>query len=759
MSKKLLSLVLCLLMTFSVNTSLFAATVKNSTQEVVQTEEQQEEVDFVGQMPTGLEPLEVIELSPEEYAAAKQAQEEQEEQENVRAANNYDWKKYSGQYCYNHMNASQKRFYKDLEEACYEVATTTDMVTGTDTDNGSVYFLKFVSYQGMSLQEAKRMAAIFIYQNPQYYFVRPRMYYIEAEEELSVGIYSDFADGNKRQTVSTQFMNKINAWETQIADKGSEYERAKEAHDLVCKNVRYVSGTYDQSAYSAVIEGKTVCAGYTKMYGILCNGVGIESVGVTSSDHAWNKVNVDNGWYNVDTTWDDQSSIIYDYFLVSDENVNSGGHHVEEYKVYNVHPESLVDYAIPLTGVSLSECNLTMRRGEQKTLSVVYQPTNTTERPGVVWTSSNPQAVSVDNKGVITAVTPGSSAVITAQVGAFSNTCNVMVEAENYTVTFHANGHGNAPAAQSVPCGGKVTNPGNISATGYTFGGWYKEAACNQAWDFENDVVTGNVTLYAKWTQVPNPSGTPITTPSTTPSITPSGTPSTTPSGNQSGTPSGNTNGNNSGNDSTPGGNQTAEKPQGSKVTSYQGCDFYQDGNGKMRCYDGNGHLVKNNFKCDGIYTYYFQNDGTAMTDRLTYHPDGEHVVYFDENGHEVFSNFAHIKKSIAGDAVDDLCFFDVYGHMYVDFITYDQAGVNLYYANPYGVMEHNGWFRFSDGNIGYANADGTLITDQFSFDQWGRKVYFQGNGKLARGLISDGTTYYRMDETDGYCVEEFPAQ
>ena len=78
--------------------------------------------------------------------------------------------------------------------------------------------------------------------------------------------------------------------------------------------------------------------------------------------------------------------------------------------------------------------------------------------------------------------------------------------------------------------------------------------------------------------------------------------------------------------------------PQGNKVASYQNNDFYQSGDGTMRCYDANGNMVKNNFKCDGTYTYYFQNDGTAMTDRLTYHPDGEHVIYFDENGQpEVF--------------------------------------------------------------------------------------------------------------------------
>ena len=31
-------------------------------------------------------------------------------------------------------------------------------------------------------------------------------------------------------------------------------------------------------------------------------------------------------------------------------------------------------------------------------------------------------------------------------------------------------------------------------------GGWYKEIDCSTAWDFTNDTVTGNTTLYAKWT-------------------------------------------------------------------------------------------------------------------------------------------------------------------------------------------------------------------------------------------------------------------
>ncbi len=175
----------------------------------------------------------------------------------------------------------------------------------------------------------------------------------------------------------------------------------------------------------------------------------------------------------------------------------------------------------------------------------------------------------------------------------------------------------------------------------------------------------------------------------------------------------------------------------------YQGYRFSRDAYGNVRCYDRNGNSVINEFKCDGTYTYYFQADGTAMRNRLTYHPDGTHVIYFDENGHEVFSNFHHVEKSIAGEAVDDLCFFDVYGHMYVDVMTYDQAGEKLYYVNPYGVIEQGKWFEFSDTCVwagtankvgkgyGYANADGTLMINTYTYDWLGRFVYMQGNGHI----------------------------
>lgn len=69
-----------------------------------------------------------------------------------------------------------------------------------------------------------------------------------------------------------------------------------------------------------------------------------------------------------------------------------------------------------------------------------------------------------------------------------------------YTVTFNANGHGTAPSSQKVLHGAKAQEPTAPTAAGYTFGGWYKESGCTNKYDF-NTAVTGNLILYAKWTQ------------------------------------------------------------------------------------------------------------------------------------------------------------------------------------------------------------------------------------------------------------------
>ena len=72
---------------------------------------------------------------------------------------------------------------------------------------------------------------------------------------------------------------------------------------------------------------------------------------------------------------------------------------------------------------------------------------------------------------------------------------------KRFTVTFDANGKdAEVPASQRVKQGHLAIEPSaKLMCAGFTFVGWYKDAACTQAWDFAKDVVTADVTLYAKW--------------------------------------------------------------------------------------------------------------------------------------------------------------------------------------------------------------------------------------------------------------------
>lgn len=119
------------------------------------------------------------------------------------------------------------------------------------------------------------------------------------------------------------------------------YDKVKAVHDKICSMVSYennmqnIGNPYYQTPYSLYYDAdgdgkiETVCAGYAKMMKLQCNKYGIPCVlvtGVTDSGeyHMWNYVQMENGvWYAVDATWDDQSTTMYDFFLVGSETYSS----------------------------------------------------------------------------------------------------------------------------------------------------------------------------------------------------------------------------------------------------------------------------------------------------------------------------------------------------------------------------------------------------------------------------------------------------
>ncbi|HEY8805531.1 MAG TPA: SpoIID/LytB domain-containing protein [Clostridium sp.] len=70
--------------------------------------------------------------------------------------------------------------------------------------------------------------------------------------------------------------------------------------------------------------------------------------------------------------------------------------------------------------------------------------------------------------------------------------------ASSYTVTFNSQG-GNDVSSKIANYNDVITTPTAPTKTGFTFGGWYKEAGCLNAWNFTSNNVTANTMLYAKW--------------------------------------------------------------------------------------------------------------------------------------------------------------------------------------------------------------------------------------------------------------------
>ncbi len=104
--------------------------------------------------------------------------------------------------------------------------------------------------------------------------------------------------------------------------KESDLEKERYVHIALMKKADYVtSSAMNQSAYSALVSGDTVCAGYSRAFQYLMQKLNIPCyycTGYSGENHAWNIVNIDDAYYNVDVTWDDTNPATEDFFNKTD---------------------------------------------------------------------------------------------------------------------------------------------------------------------------------------------------------------------------------------------------------------------------------------------------------------------------------------------------------------------------------------------------------------------------------------------------------
>lgn len=158
----------------------------------------------------------------------------------------------------------------------------------------------------------------------------------EQVETLNVGYkYTPEEAAEKRKQDAEEQAAVDSAIASCVTDGMSDYEIAKALHDYLALNneydMRYYSGSMpyvSYTAYGALVNRTSVCAGYALAYERLMDQVGIPCeyvTGMTTNGyHAWNIIQIDGEWYHVDVTWDDptpdrEGYVRYKYFLKSDK--------------------------------------------------------------------------------------------------------------------------------------------------------------------------------------------------------------------------------------------------------------------------------------------------------------------------------------------------------------------------------------------------------------------------------------------------------
>jgi transglutaminase/protease-like cytokinesis protein 3 len=127
---------------------------------------------------------------------------------------------------------------------------------------------------------------------------------------------------NDLESEKALFDSKANEILAGAKNLESNYQKEVYVHDSLMNSINYnLNSTMNQSAYSALVSGQTVCAGYAKAFQYLMQQLGIPCyycTGYSGEDHAWNIIDLDDGYYNVDVTWDDTDPNTHDYFNKTD---------------------------------------------------------------------------------------------------------------------------------------------------------------------------------------------------------------------------------------------------------------------------------------------------------------------------------------------------------------------------------------------------------------------------------------------------------
>ena len=248
------------------------------------------------------------------------------------------------------LSANERALYDAYDSVLSTYLNSSNLNATKYSMNGYSYYVtnsvNFSEY-GLTEQQAFAVAQLFLYNNPQYYFV-PSMF-LATSTNIWFTVYDIFASGLTRAVVTNALFAKLDQWIAVCSSVNSTpYMMEYTVHNMLCDHTQYAIGPYDQSIYSVLIQNKTVCAGYAKVMTMMCNAMGIDTITMLSDTHAWNVVKLDNSkYYAVDVTWDDSFGN-YCFFDVSNANLKRFDTSLQEHVITSAWPSSWI-FSVSMT--------------------------------------------------------------------------------------------------------------------------------------------------------------------------------------------------------------------------------------------------------------------------------------------------------------------------------------------------------------------------------------------------------------------------
>lgn len=159
----------------------------------------------------------------------------------------------------------------------------------------------------------------------------PQLFYVEDFLIYDYGIKKKLKFRyryDKQETIFIQ--NECNRFLKKNFNKNSSlnaWDQLLYIHDWFCKNITYKENGYrSHSIVGPLLDSYGVCEGISEFVKIILDYLNIKCVivkGISKQEnHAWNKVCIDNKWYNLDVTFDITLSngdlARHDYFLLTD---------------------------------------------------------------------------------------------------------------------------------------------------------------------------------------------------------------------------------------------------------------------------------------------------------------------------------------------------------------------------------------------------------------------------------------------------------